>query len=342
MGKLFISHAVADKGLIDQFVDFLQTACGVKQDDIFCSSLEGMNISEGSNFYDVIHEALKGSEFVVMVITPAYYESVFCLCELGATWIMQRDCFPLIVPPLTFADLKAVLHPMQSGIINNRENLANLFDRLKAVRLASGTTARFGLKCDAFIKKFEGLKLKGRTRVSAEEYEDLKTRYEEALEDNLASEKEIERLKRAFDELAKKKDASDVISVKLAGSPEPQQFESLCQQFREVAGELPSAALEAVYQENRGGEYVLPTYYGNEHKYEDAQQAGERQFVRLDDNVVSLVESHPKVRDVLDHLRTLSRFVACASDPFKEKYESVEKHPFSLSNRDFWEKNLGL
>src|SRR5262245_59010999 len=44
-----------------------------------------------------------------MVITPAYYESAFCLCELGATWIMGSEAMPLLVPPLDYDDLKAVL-----------------------------------------------------------------------------------------------------------------------------------------------------------------------------------------------------------------------------------------
>lgn len=111
MGKIFISHAVADKELVDAFVDFLQTGCGVSHEDIFCSSLEGMTIPEGSSFVQFMEETLRGADFVIMIITPSYYESIFCVCELGATWILQHNNFPLLVPPLDWSDFKAVLNP---------------------------------------------------------------------------------------------------------------------------------------------------------------------------------------------------------------------------------------
>ena len=64
MGKIFISHAVADKDLVDAFVDFLQTGCGVKHEDMFCSSLEGMTIPEGSSFVHFMEDTLREADFV--------------------------------------------------------------------------------------------------------------------------------------------------------------------------------------------------------------------------------------------------------------------------------------
>lgn len=52
--SIFISHAVADKALVDRFVELLQIGSNVNGEDIFCSSLEGMGIPTGKNFIEFI------------------------------------------------------------------------------------------------------------------------------------------------------------------------------------------------------------------------------------------------------------------------------------------------
>lgn len=342
MGKIFISHAVADVELVDAFVDFLQTACGVKTEDIFCTSIEGMNIPDGSSFETFIKEKMQDASFVIMIITPSYYESVFCLCELGATWVLQHNNFPLLVPPLTFADLKAVLSPLQAGKINDESDLANLFDRLTKAGFANTTTARFGLKKDAFIEKFKTLKIKGRTNVSAKEHDELKAKYDAAVEATLEYDKEIKKLNSQFKELASKKDPTDVNAILLAHSDEPEKFEALINEFKAAAAKLPRAAMEAMFHGERSETYHLPHHYGSEHIHEGSKDAAQRQFIKLDGNEVSLMDSHPLVFSALQKLTELRKFMGTASNALIEKYESDHEHPFSIRNRDFWEKNLGL
>ena len=342
MGEIFISHAVADKPLIDAFVDFLQTGCGVRHENVFCTSLEGMNVTEGSDFVDIITKNLKDASFVVMVITPSYYESVFCLCELGATWIMQHDAFPLLVPPLTFADLKAVLTPLQAGVINNPESLANLWDRLKKIGIASGATSRFGLKRDAFIAKLAKIPVKGRTHVPAAEHQVLKDQYEAALKATLEAEDERDRVKAEFNELAKTKDKADVRRIKLAGSNDRDKFQHLAEEFNGFARRLPRAAREALFHLQKGDTYVLPDYYVNKEAHEDASDAEQRQFVTLDGNSVRINALHPQVHKAIASLGELEAFMDQASKAFAEEYEESEGHPFSLMNRDLWRSHLGL
>ena len=342
MAKIFISHAVADKELVDAFTDFLQTGCGVKIEDIFCSSLEGMNIPEGSNFVDVIQESLKDAAFVIMIITPSYYESVFCLCELGAAWILQHNSFPLVVPPLTFGDLRAVLSPLQSGVINNSEDLANLLDRLRQIGLTQIATARFGLKRDAFIEKFRSLTIKGRTNVSAKEHEALQAKYNEALQATIESEAEVAKWKKRFEELVPKKDKDDVAAIILSDSAEPEAFDSLIKAFRDDSRRLPRTALEALFKEVRGEQYCLPQSFGNEQIHYEAEKAAEKEIIKKDDNLVTLVDSHPLVSEAKTALKKLSAFMKGASGDFTNSYISKNKHQFSIHNRDFWRSNLGL
>jgi hypothetical protein len=69
---IFISHAGADKELVDAFVDLLQTGLDIRQDDIFCSSLEGHSIPHGTNFIEFIKGKLNSANFVISIITPRY------------------------------------------------------------------------------------------------------------------------------------------------------------------------------------------------------------------------------------------------------------------------------
>src|SRR3954451_22503453 len=104
--SIFISHAEVDKPVVDPFVDLLQTGLNVPQEKVFCTSLEGMGIPRGQNFVEFIRQKLTGADFIIAMLTPRYYESAFCLCELGATWATSKNFFPILVPPLDYESLK--------------------------------------------------------------------------------------------------------------------------------------------------------------------------------------------------------------------------------------------
>lgn len=81
--KLFISHAVADKTLVKAFVDLIVNGIGVDRRDIFCSSLKGHGISPGERFEAYIRDRLDEATCAVALISPNFYSSSFCMCELG-------------------------------------------------------------------------------------------------------------------------------------------------------------------------------------------------------------------------------------------------------------------
>ncbi len=107
--SVFISHAVRDKALVKEIVDLIEDGMGVPEDEIFCSSLKGYGIPSGKNFVTYIKEQLIEPKVVVLVLTPAYFESRFCLSELGAAWVKSHEIFPILVPPLQYDDVKDVL-----------------------------------------------------------------------------------------------------------------------------------------------------------------------------------------------------------------------------------------
>lgn len=80
---VFISHAVANRELADRLVDLFETGVGIPDGDIFCSSLQGMGIPSGVNFADFIRGQIRDPRVVVLVLSQEYFNSQFCVCELG-------------------------------------------------------------------------------------------------------------------------------------------------------------------------------------------------------------------------------------------------------------------
>ena len=87
---LFISQADSDTVLVKALVRLLESGIGVPPKDIFCTALKGQGIKPGADFKESIREQLGDATCVIAVITPRFYTSAFCMCELGGAWIRAR------------------------------------------------------------------------------------------------------------------------------------------------------------------------------------------------------------------------------------------------------------
>jgi len=214
---VFISHASIDKPIVDKFVDLLQTGINVSSNDIFCSSIEGLGIRRGVNFIDFIKSKLTEPGFVIPILTPCYYESIFCTCELGAAWALEQKIFPLIVPPLQYDDgLKAVLGGIQSGKINDPDTLNELITRVVDAGYGMKNWQRWDAKKRDFLVVLDTLPVHPATKVPRTEYESLKKEYDGLSETLRHSQEEIENLTSKNDKLKKKlkkKDEDDIVIV---------------------------------------------------------------------------------------------------------------------------------
>jgi hypothetical protein len=127
MPSIFISHASADKPIIDHFFDLVQTGCNIRLEDIFCTSIDGAGIETGSEFVDWIHRHIHFADLVILVVTPNYFASKFCVAEMGAAWALERNVFPMILPNMP-RDIGAVMIGRQTAVID-QGGLDDLRDR---------------------------------------------------------------------------------------------------------------------------------------------------------------------------------------------------------------------
>ena len=87
---VFVSHATIDRDLVAAIVDLIEDGIGVPESEIFCSSLDGYGIPTGENFINHVKAEIQEPKVVILVLTPSYFKSNFCLCEMGAAWVCSR------------------------------------------------------------------------------------------------------------------------------------------------------------------------------------------------------------------------------------------------------------
>lgn len=155
---IVISHAAVDAELVRAVVELLRLGCDVPRERIICTSIPGMGVPQGEPFTAWIRDRVRSAGLIVAVITPAYYDSVFCCCELGAWWALEKPLLPLLVPPLGYGDLQAVLTGIQAALITERAHLDSFHDEVRrTLFLGPGSTATWSDLRDRFLSELEGM-----------------------------------------------------------------------------------------------------------------------------------------------------------------------------------------
>jgi uridine kinase len=128
-----VSHAHADKLLVDALVDLIGTGVGIPSEEVFCTALEGLGIPAGSNFIDYIKGQIQKPEVVLLLITDNYLKRPFCLAEMGAAWAMSHKIIPLVCGTIGPSDVGGVLGATQILKLEEDTGLNQVCQELTAV-----------------------------------------------------------------------------------------------------------------------------------------------------------------------------------------------------------------
>lgn len=116
MKKVFISHASTDKPFVELLVNLLEDI-GLSENEIVCSSIPGYGIPLGKDIYDWLSEQFQNCELhIIFVLSENYYNSVACLNEMGAAWVLKQKYDTLLLPEFDFPQIKRAINPQQIGI----------------------------------------------------------------------------------------------------------------------------------------------------------------------------------------------------------------------------------
>lgn len=151
--RVFLSHSVKDKLLVSSFVDLLQAGMDININEIYCTS-NGV-LPTGELFVEDIKANLLETDFCVFLLSKNFYESRFCLNEMGAAWILNKKVFPILVPPIDFPDIEnTAFKGKNAKKILNKNDIVEMFSELKKLKLIeSADYSRFLQKLDEFIIK---------------------------------------------------------------------------------------------------------------------------------------------------------------------------------------------
>lgn len=215
MSEIFISHAVADAPFARLLTNFLKEGVGVPQDAIFCSSVPGHGIPLSEDFNAYIKDQIQTPKLVILLMTPAYMESWFCLMELGAAWAKSIDNLAIVVPPVAFSSVIATLGTRQAWNISNHKGLVDFRAKIRSAvtTLEKRTDHVWEEKRDQWMSdlKVALQTLKPAQKVDAGIHEDALARIEN-LGEELAA---LERAKAALEaELAAVKKLKDPDAVR--------------------------------------------------------------------------------------------------------------------------------
>ncbi|MDB5271060.1 MAG: hypothetical protein JWP58_4100 [Hymenobacter sp.] len=342
MNEIFISHAVADKPLVDELIALIEGGIGVPQNSIFCVSQPGQRVPTGKDFKTYIKETLEGAQLVIALITPNYYNSAFSMCELGGVWLQSKEFIPLIASPLNFADLKAVLVGVQALKIADETDLDTMRDDIVSIiSLANASkTARWNTRRDKFLKSLKSVitKLPDSSPIAKSEHENALTQLKGYKEEALSQQEEIDKLNKKIERLKSVKDSAGFAEVIAEFTEIPAQFENLVSECKAALRDFSTVVLKTIFAKFKGDDY-----FPKDEEWEEAREEINEGLLleNSDENGVRPNESDTDILEAIEKLGSLSQWLSESDEEFSEWYSNTFKGVTdNIRVKPFWRKHL--
>lgn len=131
--KVFISHSSKDQAYATIFVELLKNF-GFREKDIFCSSMYATGVKYGERIFERLKEELTDGPIMLYLLSQNYYESVVCLNEMGASWMMSERHYPVALPHFDVQKIVGALSSDQLSLVaGDQFKVEDLFRLIKAI-----------------------------------------------------------------------------------------------------------------------------------------------------------------------------------------------------------------
>ncbi|ROR28082.1 TIR domain-containing protein [Mobilisporobacter senegalensis] len=131
--KIFISHSSLDKDYVSKLIELFD-GIGLNEQQVFCSSITGYDIPLNEDIYEYLKQQFQNHELhVIFILSDNYYDSVACMNEMGASWILQNKYTTILLPGFEFKEIKGAINPRQIGLKLDNEltDVKNKLGQLK-------------------------------------------------------------------------------------------------------------------------------------------------------------------------------------------------------------------
>ncbi|WP_434300250.1 toll/interleukin-1 receptor domain-containing protein [Corallococcus exiguus] len=345
MKPIFISHAVADKVLVDLFVELLIGGIGISHTDIFYTSQRDQGIPSGKDFKSHIKDQLKETKLTFSLVSENYYNSAFCMCELGAVWIDSKDFIPLLIPPIDFKQLRATLEGVQARKIFSTEDLDIIRDEtIRQLDLKNPRgTGYWTQKKEEFLTKGAeaATKLPKSDQVprsALEKCEQEKNALQQEVSSIIKEKEKIEHINLA---LSKVKDSAAVAEVQRKFNTDHETFQELCGDAKDRLSELPLIVRKVLYAQFNGEAFTSDDSWD----LTDLESARREGFLEQTEgaNAYTTSTKSKRLTACKAALERLATFLEDESTPeFHKDFENNNDTPAEIKLAPFWRKHLGV
>lgn len=324
--SVFISHSSKDKKIAKAIVDLIANGIGVPEKEIFCSSVEGYGIPSGHDFLLYIKEQMEQPKMVILLLTPSYWESEFCLCEMGAAWAKSHRIYPIFVPPFEEKDLRAVLVTMQGFNIDNGVKYNEIRDYLSEhLNFEIKTTTKWDIQREEFLANLPALlaNLAIPEEISIEQFLSLQSQFKESQAELNKYQQENQNLHIYIKKLESLKNKNEVNTIKqelkITGNSE--NFEAHVEQIKKGLGTITSdKEVSICILSDYHKQSYRPDYRVNRNDFKKAERDGYIQADRDDSGKVQEITVFWNTKEMALLKQKLKEL-----DQFLEEIENIEE-----------------
>lgn len=321
MPKVFVSHAHADKELVEEFRDdILGTGCGLNAADVFVSSIPASGVPSGEDLLSFVRERVEATDLVIAIVTPTYQTRPVCLAEMGAAWGVSGKLFPALAPGVDRESLEGVLGAVAARYLDEDELLDEIHLRVAATGHTMPSAPEWTRAKSKWRNKVGALAeaLPAPRVIDPEDFEAAIAKNQE-LEAALAhAEAEITQLRDLNEALEGLKDPGDFAAV-LLDHDETEAFEQLRENARDALGFVDPVVRDVVRETMRNGNGMIFPKWDSD----DADAAISKGVLRYhdDENLLYLNEDVTVVREAYEATTDLQSMLESSSDNFGTWFE---------------------
>ncbi|MFI0426888.1 MAG: toll/interleukin-1 receptor domain-containing protein [Flavobacterium sp.] len=158
--KIFISHSSQNKNYGNSLVELLRSL-GIKENEIIFTSNTAYGIPIGQNIFNWLKSQITEKPFVIYLLSEEYYESIACLNEMGAAWIVENEHAAIFTPNFNLSSKEfqsGALDPREIGFyINDEDRVLSLLQLLSSNFEITTNTILISQNVKRFIQEVNNL-----------------------------------------------------------------------------------------------------------------------------------------------------------------------------------------
>lgn len=339
MPRFFLSHASTDKALAERLSSLLQTGCNLRGTDIFCSSIEGQGAVTGALFPEQIRTALREAEFVILLVTPMWWDRPFCIAEAGGAWIREDvKIFPLVVEGVPRELGSNMLGTLTQALdVTGLDNLNDAIEKHDPE--ARTASAKWRTERDLFLEEWEKLKktLAKPTKVERAQLDEALEDRQQARDDLREARAEIAQLREELAEVSALKDVSEVREVSRKYKNE--EYGALVEAARRALRPLSQIDARGLFETLRGEDWHPTSEVWAFSRDDFEESTGSQMLLETDDGLRANL-GHPTMEKAHVALEELMGFLDGASAELKREVGRVHGVPADVRSRDYWRSVL--